>query len=151
MEADDLRDLLTDFCKTVGLPDALSVVARRMVYVKGMDVTFETLEGDAGHFQMYFRFGAIMAGRVLRVLRLMLEANLLVYAKDNGRFALDPDTGESVLMLRAAFGPQTNGQWLADTLAHYSEHGMYWRNNILDCPDEQFNGVASREYRWIRV
>lgn len=151
MEADDLGNLFSDFCQTVGLPDTLAILERRMIYVKGMEVSFETLEGDDGHFQMYFRFGAIVAGRVLRVLRLMLEANLLVYAKDNGRFAMDPDTGESVLMLRAAFGPEANGEWLADTLGHYAEHGMYWRDNILDCPDEQFNGVASREYQWIRV
>ncbi|RYX91570.1 MAG: molecular chaperone Tir [Comamonadaceae bacterium] len=151
MEADQLQALLTDFCDAVGLPDRVSVVAKRLVYVKGMDVSFETMEGDAGHFQMYFRFGAIAPGRALRVFRLMLEANLLVYAKDNAHFGMDPDTGESVLMLRAAFGPETNGQWLANTLAHYAEHGLYWRNNILDSPDEQFNGVASREYQWIRV
>lgn len=151
MDADPLQALLGEFCDTVGLPDRAAVLAKRLVYVKGMDVSFETMEGDAGHFQMYFRFGAIAAGRALRVFRLMLEANLLVYAKDNAHFAVDPDTGESVLMMRAAFGPETTGQWLANTLAHYAEHGLYWRANILDAPDEQFNGVASREYQWIRV
>jgi hypothetical protein len=148
---DTLADLLTDFCESVGLVDVTTVVERRMVQVKGMEVGFESLSDDPEHFQIQFRFGAIPSGRSLRVFRLMLEANLLVYAKDNAHFALDPDTGESVLLLRAAFGVTAKGQWLADTLAHYAEHGTYWKNNILSCADEQFNGVASGGYQWLRA
>jgi hypothetical protein len=146
-----LNDLLSDFCQCVGLADASTVIGRRMVQVKGMEVGFEALSDDPDHFQIQFRFGAMAAGRALRVFRLMLEANLLVYAKDNAHFALDPDTGESVLLLRATFGVTSTGQWLADTLAHYAEHGLYWKNNILSCQDEQFNGVASGEYQWLRA
>jgi hypothetical protein len=147
----ELTDLLSDFCQCVGLADVSTVIGRRMVQVKGMEVGFEALSDDPDHFQIQFRFGAMAAGRALRVFRLMLEANLLVYAKDNANFALDPDTGESVLLLRAAFGGTTTGQWLADTLAHYAEHGLYWKNNILSCEDEQFNGVASGQYQWLRA
>lgn len=146
-----LNDLLSDFCQCVGLADASTVIGRRMVQVKGMEVGFEALSDDPDHFQIQFRFGAMAAGRALRVFRLMLEANLLVYAKDNAHFAMDPDTGESVLLLRATFGVTSTGQWLADTLAHYAEHGLYWKNNILSCQDEQFNGVASGEYQWLRA
>jgi Tir chaperone protein (CesT) family len=147
----ELTNLLSDFCQCVGLADASTVIGRRMVQVKGMEVGFEALSDDPDHFQIQFRFGAMAAGRALRVFRLMLEANLLVYAKDNAHFALDPDTGESVLLLRAAFGGNTTGQWLADTLAHYAEHGLYWKKNILSCDDEQFNGVASGQYQWLRA
>jgi hypothetical protein len=147
----DLANLLSDFCQCVGLADASMVVGQRLVQVKGMEVGFESLSDDPDHFQIHFRFGAIAAGRALRVFRLMLEANLLVYAKDNAQFALDPDTGESVLLLRVAFGDSTTGQWLADTLAHYAEHGQYWKTNILSCQDEQFNGVASGQYQWLRA
>ncbi len=120
----ELTDLLSDFCQCVGVPNALTVIERRMVQVKGMEVGFEAFSDDPDHFQIQFRFGAMAAGRTLRVFRLMLEANLLVYAKDNAHFALDPDTSESVLLLRAVFGGSTTGQWLADTLAHYAEHGL---------------------------
>lgn len=149
MDEDRLRNLLRDFCDATGIVNPNSVVEERAVFVKGMDVSFETHEGDSDHFHIHFRFGAIMAGRALRVFRLMLEANLLVYAQDNGRFALDPDSSESVLMLRASFGPDTTGKWLSETLLHYAEHGMYWRNNILHGEDERFNGIASRDYQWI--
>ncbi len=146
-----LTDLLSDFCRCVGLIDASTVIKQRMVQVKGMEVGFEALSDDPDHFQIQFRFGAMAAGRALRVFRLMLEANLLVYAKDNAQFAIDPDTGDSIMLLRAGFGTNTTGQWLADTLAHYAEHGLYWKNNILNCEDEQFNGVASGEYQWMRA
>lgn len=147
----ELTDLLANLCECVGLVDALTVIERRMLQVMGMEVGFEVLSDDPDHFQIQFRFGAIASGRALRVFRLMLEANLLVYAKDNAHFALDPDTGESVLLLRVAFGGATTGQWLADTLSHYAEHGLYWKNNILSCEDEQFNGVASGDYQWLRA
>jgi len=148
---ESLSDLLADFCRCVGLPDASTVVDRCMVMVKGMEVGFESLEDDENHFQIQFRFGSVTAGRSLRVFRLMLEANLLVYAKDNANFAIDPDTGVSVLLLRVPFGAGISGEWLAETLAHYAEHGLYWQNNILNCHDDLFNGVASGQYQWLRA
>jgi hypothetical protein len=146
-----LVDLLSDFCQCVGLPDASTVIELRMVQVKGMEVGFEVFDDDPDYFQIQFRFGSIAAGRALRVFRLMLEANLLVYAKDNAQFAMDPDTSDSVLLLRVPFAEQTTGQWLAETLSHYAAHVEYWKNNILSCEDEQFNGVASGEYQWLRA
>lgn len=148
---ESLTHLLRDLCQCVGLPDPETVIARRMVQVRGMEVGFEVFDDAPDHFQIHFRFGAIAAGRALRVFSLMLEANLLVYAKDNAHFALDPDTAESLLLMRVAFSESTTGKWLADTLMHYAEHCKYWKNNILSCEDEQFNGVASGEYQWLRV
>ena len=146
-----LEYLLRDFCQCVGLPDAETVIARRMVQVRGMEVGFEVFDDEPDHFQIHFRFGSIAAGRALRIFSVMLEANLLVYAKDDAHFALDPDTAESLLLLRVAFCESSTGKWLADTLVHYAEHGQYWKNNILNCEDEQFNGVASGEYKWLKA
>ncbi|MBP7565025.1 MAG: molecular chaperone Tir [Burkholderiaceae bacterium] len=145
-----LNDLLQDFCSEVGLHPP-EILRRRKVLVKGIDVGFSELLEDPDHFYLAFQFGAIAAGRTLKAWRLMLEANVLVYAKDVAVMGMDPDTGGVVLTLRGAYGPQASGRWLADTLAHFAEHGVYWQNNILDCPDEMFNGISSGLYQWIKA
>ncbi len=151
MNDDPLAPVLTDFCAEVGLPNAARVISRRMVQVKGMDVVFWHVEDDdPDHLYLHFQFGAIAAGRTLRAWRLMLEANMVIYAKDDARMAVDPDSGGVVLLVKVRLGPDITGRWLADTLAHYGEHGLYWQGNIFDCPDELFNGIASGAYQWIR-
>jgi hypothetical protein len=150
MSAEKLSILLTDFCETVGLYPP-EIVRRLQVQVKGMEVVFRCAEGDADHFYFAYQFGAIAAGRTLKVFRLMLEANVLVYAKDDAVLGMDPDTGGVVLSIRGSFGGETTGRWLADTLAHFAEHANYWKKNILDCVDEMFNGISSGQFQWIRA
>lgn len=145
-----LPELLREFCAVVGL-HPVDILRRRMVLVRGIEVAFSEQGEDPDHYYAIFRFGAVAAGRSLRVFRLMLEANLLVYARDDAAMAMDPDTGGVVLSVRAAYGNAAAGRWLADTLAHFAEHGMYWKTNILECPDEMFNGIASGEYQWIKA
>ncbi len=135
---------------TVGLHPT-EILRRQQVQVKGIDVMFSQLQDDDDHFYAAFQFGAVTAGRTLKVFRLMLEANVLVYAKDVALMGMDPETGGVVLSLRGAFGGATDGRWLADSLAHFAEHALYWQNNIIDCPDEMFNGVSSGEYQWIKA
>lgn len=150
MSIDKLNQLLTDFCETVGLYPP-EIVRRAQVQVKGMDVVFRCNEGDDDHFYFSYQFGAIAAGRTLKVFRLMLEANVLVYAKDHAVLGMDPDTGGVVLSIRGVFGAQASGRWLADTLAHFAEHAIYWKNNILECIDEMFNGISSGQFQWMRA
>lgn len=145
-----LVDLLNDFCDTVGLYPA-EIIRRRQVQVKGLDVTFVRGTEEDGLFYFSYQFGAIASGRTLKVFRLMLEANVLVYAKDDAVMGMDPDTGGVVLMVRARFAPTANGRWLADTLAHFADHAIYWKKNILDCIDEMFNGISSGQYQWMRA
>lgn len=143
-----LQELLQDFCDTVGL-HPVEILRRRQVLVKGIDVVFAQPADDPDHFRVHFQFGAVAAGRSLKVFRLILEANVLVYAKEDAMMGMDPDTGGVVLMLRVAFG--VTGRWLADTLAHFAEHGLYWRNNILECPDPMLEGICSGFYVWIKA
>lgn len=148
---DPLEPLLTDFCREVGLPDAARIISRRLVQVKGMDVTFWHVEDDdPDHLYLHFQWGVIGAGRTLSAWRLMLEANLLIYAKGNAQIALDPDSGVVLLVVKLVFDAQLTGSVLAEKLAHYGEHGLYWQGNILNCPDDQFTGIASGDYQWIR-
>ena len=150
MAEDKLTELLEDFCDTVGLYPP-EIIRRRQVQVKGLEVAFSSLEGDDEHYYFAYQFGAIAAGRTLKVFRLMLEANILVYAKDDAVMGMDPDTGGVVLSVRGTFGPAATGRWLADTLAHFAEHAIYWKKNILDCVDEMFNGISSGQYQWMRA
>ncbi|WPB57937.1 CesT family type III secretion system chaperone [Xylophilus sp. GOD-11R] len=149
-EEDKLTDLLREFCDTVGLYPP-EILRRKQVQVKGMEVNFTRPAAGAEHFFFSYQFGAIAAGRTLKVFRLMLEANILVYAKDDAVIGMDPDTGGVVLSVRGTFGPGATGRWLADTLAHFAEHAIYWRKNILDCIDEMFNGISSGKYQWMRA
>ena len=119
--------------------------------VKGLEVVFNSGDAKGGHFYFSYQFGAIAAGRTLKVFRLMLEANVLVYAKDDAVMGMDPDTGGVVLLVRGTFGPDITGRWLADTLAHFADHAIYWQKNILDCVDEMFNGISSGQYQWMRA
>jgi hypothetical protein len=144
-----LAALLTDFCECVGLPTA-GVVEQRMVHVQGYDVRFEAYDDDEGHFQLSFLFGTTTPGRALVVFRLMLEANVLVYAKDAAQMGMDPDTGGVLLMMRVPF-ERASGSWLADQLAHYAEHATYWRENILKSTDEMFIGILTGDYVWLRA
>ncbi|HTH62228.1 MAG TPA: molecular chaperone Tir, partial [Paraburkholderia sp.] len=43
------------------------------------------------------------------------------------------------------------GEYLADLLGHYAEHGRYWQTNILESTDEMFEGIASGNYMWLRA
>lgn len=145
------EDLLRDLCQVVGLPDPEDLVARRQMQVEGFDLQLDYLEDDPGAFYVYFQFGIVTAGRTLAVYRLMLEANLLIYAQDQAQFGLDSDTGGIVLLVRIALTDDVNGQWLANLMIDYAEHGRYWRDQIVQSPDEMFEGIGNGDYTWLRA
>ncbi|MEX3816118.1 molecular chaperone Tir [Paraburkholderia sp. BR13439] len=150
MSWERFTELVTDLCDIVGLHDPKAVIDRRMIDVEGFDVMLDHVENDLGAMYMNFHYGTVTAGRTLVVFRLMLEANLLVYAQDQAQLGLDADTGGIILIVRIPFGPGVSGEWLVDLLGHYAEHGRYWRKNILESTDEMFEGIATGEFLWIR-
>jgi len=92
-----------------------------------------------------------MAGRTLRVFRLMLEANLSVYAQDQAQLGLDADTGCAQLIVRIPMVDGVDGPWLCETLDHYLEHGRYWKDTIVGASDDMFQSLCAGHFQWIRA
>ncbi|PPU95699.1 4-hydroxyphenylacetate 3-monooxygenase [Xanthomonas hyacinthi] len=107
-------------------------------------------ESDAAMY-LLVGFGVMPPGRTLQAFRLMLEANLSVYAQDQAQLGLEPASGEVVLIARVALDADIDGGWLADLVNHYVQHGRYWRDTILACTDEMYAALCTGEYLWIRV
>jgi len=146
VSAERYAELIDDLCAAVGLPDAEHVLDTRSIEVAGFDVRLDHYENDEGALYVNFDFGAVTAGRTATVFRLMLEANLLVYAQDQAQLGLDTDYGNAMLLIRIDMSADLKGEALADLLAHYAEHGRYWQQNILEANDERFDGVASGNF-----
>lgn len=145
------EELIVDLCEVIGLPDSDHVLATRKVEVEGFDVILDHVENDPDAIYVQFDYGITTAGRTLRIFRLMLESNLLVYAQDQAQLGLDPETGGALLIVRIPLTEEVNGEWLAETLVHYAEHGSYWRDNMLEAADDCFNAVGTGDYTWMRV
>jgi hypothetical protein len=143
--------LVASLCEAVGLPDVEHVLQTHSIEVGGLDVRLDCNDDDPDAIYLSFDFGAITAGRITTVYRLMLEANLLIYAQDQAQLGLDADYGNVVLLVRVPFADGPTGDTLADLLAHYSEHGSYWKQSILEASDERFEAVASGNFSWIRA
>jgi hypothetical protein len=151
MSSERYTNLVTDLCRVVGLPDVDHVLRTRSIEVEGFDVHIDYFDNDLDAMYANFHYGTVTAGRTLVVFRLMLEANLLIYAQDQAQLGLDTDTGGIVLVLRLPFASDVNGESIADLLAHYAEHGRYWRQNIIESTDEMFEGILTGEYFWLRA
>lgn len=143
--------LVLALCKTVNLPDAQDVLERGSIEVEGFEVMLTHYENDPAAMYITFHFGGVTAGRTLTVFRLMLESNLTVYAQDQAQMGINPETGGVVLIVRVPMSDDIDGAWLADTLAHYAEHGRYWRDSILASNDESFDGICSGDYFWLKA
>lgn len=151
MSYDTFRELVVDLCTTVGLPDADAILERGQVEVDGYLVDLDFNPDDDDAICLIFDFGTVSAGRSLQVFRLMLEANYNVYASDQAILGMDGDTGNVSLLVRCPFSQDLDGNKLADTLGHYSEHGDYWRKIIFSSPDESYNSLLNGRYEWIRM
>jgi hypothetical protein len=151
VSAERYEAIVEHLCEVIGLPDTAEVLQRRRLEIEGFDVRLDHVADDPDAMYVQFDYGIATAGRTLRVFRLMLESNLLVYAMDQAQLGLDPDTGTALLILRAPLADDIDGEWLADTLVHYAEHGRYWRDALLQSPDDMINGIASGDFAWIQV
>jgi len=151
MSHERFQQLVRALCETIDLPDADAVIARGTVEVDGFEVHLANFESDAGAMYLNFHYGIVTAGRTLRVFRLLLEANLSIYAQDQAQVGLDADTGGIVLIVRVPMSNSVDGPWLAETLSHYAEHGRYWQNNVVSSTDEMFAGICAGDYFWFRA
>ncbi|MHA6846182.1 CesT family type III secretion system chaperone [Ralstonia syzygii] len=143
--------LVRDMCGHLGIPDAEAILAAGRLTVEGFDVIIDAVEDDPAAFYLNFDYGIVTGGRTLRVFRLMLEANLTIYAQDHAQLGLDGDTGGIILIVRVAYSPDLDGEQLAELLGHYAEHGRYWRDNILQTTDDMFESLSNGTYLWIRA
>jgi hypothetical protein len=143
--------LVEELCATIGVPDAKHVLETGTVSCEGFSIKLEHVDTDPEAMYLEFDFGITTAGRTLRIFRLMLESNLLVYAQDQAQLALNPDTGGALLILRVPMTDDIDGPWLADTFIHYAEHGRYWRDNMSSSEEEMFEGIANGDYVWLRA
>jgi Tir chaperone protein (CesT) family len=151
MSYERFTQLVTQLCEVIGLPDAAAVLERRVVEVEGFTVVLDHVENDPKAMYLQFDFGIATTGRTLRIFRLMLESNLLIYAQDQAQLGLDPDSGSVLLIMRVPFSKDLDGEWLSETLNHYAEHGRYWRTNMLEASDEEFDGLAQGNFAWIKA
>ncbi|HEV3104143.1 MAG TPA: molecular chaperone Tir [Trinickia sp.] len=151
MSRERFEALIHEICGVVGLPDAQYVVETQTLEIEGFDVRLDHHETDPDAVYVCFHYGTVTAGRTLVVFRLLLEANLLIYAQDQAQMCLNSDTGGIVLLVRVPLGPDIDGEYVAELFTHYAEHGRYWQTNILESPDAMFEGIASGNYLWLRA
>lgn len=151
MSYERYTELVTSMCTVVGLPSPATVLERGAVEIEGFEIQLNHFENDPEAMYLNFHFGIVTAGRTLRVFRLLLEANMQIYAQDQAQMGLNPNTGGVLLIVRVPMTDDVDGTWLADTFNHYVEHGQYWRDSIIAATDEMFEGVCSGQYMWMRA
>ncbi|GLU31331.1 molecular chaperone Tir [Trinickia caryophylli] len=151
MSLERRNELIRELCDLRGIGNAESVIKSGVVSINDFDVAIDYFDEDPAAIYINFQFGVVSGGRTLRVFRLLLEANLSVYAQDQAQLGVEADTGGVVLVVRGVLGDHTDGKWLVETIEHYVEHGRYWRENILLSDDEMFRHLSDGSYVWIRA
>jgi hypothetical protein len=151
MSLEKFKRLVRQTCEAVGLADVDAVLQRRTVDIEGFEVMLHHYDNDPEAAYVMFNFGIVTAGRTLRVHRLLLEANLTVYAQDQAQMGMLSDTGAILLLVRTTMGDDIDGPWMAETFRHYAEHGRYWRDSIITATDEMFDGLCTGQYMWLRA
>lgn len=144
-------DVVLDLCHVLGIPETDHVLKTRAIVVEGFDVSLENYDEEPNILYVHFQYGIVTGGRTLSVFRLLLEANITIYAQDQAQLGIDEANGGIILLARVDLTDEINGEWLADLLAHYAEHGRYWRDNIFQTADEMFEQLAQGTYLWIRA
>lgn len=143
--------LIRELCELRGIGDAEHVINQGVVCIDDFDIAIDYFDEDAAAIYVNFQFGVVSGGRTLRVFRLLLEANLSIYAQDQAQLGIEAETGGIVLVVRGILADDTDGQWLVELIEHYVEHGRYWRDNILLSDDEMFRHLSDGSYVWIRA
>jgi hypothetical protein len=151
MSLEQRNHLIVDLCQHLGVPNPDDIVGAGQLEVNGFLVAIDFYEQDEAAIYVHIGYGIVSAGRTLRIFRLLLEANLCIYAQDQAQLGLDAITGGIVLIVRVPLSDDLDGPWLGELLDHYAEHGRYWQNNILSSSDEMFDNLASGSYVWLRA
>ncbi|HWW07921.1 CesT family type III secretion system chaperone [Collimonas sp.] len=144
-------ELIRELCAIRQIADVDGVVNSGLLEIDSFEVAIDYFDDDPKAVYVNFQLGIVTAGRTLRIFRLLLEANLAVYAQDQAQLGLDVDTGGIVLISRIALDDEIDGKWLVDLVDHYLEHGRYWRDNMFQARDDMFENIAYGEYVWIRA
>lgn len=148
---DALSPLLGQLAIAHGAVAPRHLMEERRLAISGFDISFAHHETDPGAFYLTFDFGVISSGRTLKVFRLLLEANLLIYAQDQAQLGMNSESGGILLIVRVPFASDVNGEWLLELLEHYVKHGHYWRENIFSVGDEMYEALATGVYVWMRA
>ncbi|CTP92888.1 hypothetical protein XTPLMG728_3396 [Xanthomonas translucens pv. poae] len=148
--------LIDDLCAALGMVPANVAGTHFSFENDGFQVTLRYPDQDAlaepdAAMYLLIGFGVLPPGRTLQIFRLMLEANLSVYAQDQAQLGLEPASGEVVLIARVGLDADISGDWLADLVNHYVQHGRYWRDTIFACTDDMYSALCTGEYLWIRA
>ncbi|TKC91526.1 molecular chaperone Tir [Trinickia terrae] len=143
--------LIRELCELRGIGDAAHVIQQGVVSIDDFDIAIDYYDEDPAAIYVNFQFGIVSGGRTLRVFRLLLEANLSVYAQDQAQMGVEAETGSIVLVVRGLLNEDADGPWLVEMIEHYVEHGRYWRDNILMSDDEMFRHLSDGAYVWIRA
>jgi hypothetical protein len=151
VSAERYTAVVEHLCAVMGIPDVDAVLDERILDVEGFEVLVDHVETDPDALYLNVNYGIVTSGRTLKVFRLLLEANLLIYAQDQAQLGMDADTGCIVMVVRVEFHDGLDGDGLAGLLAHYAEHGRYWRDNIFQTDDEMFEQIADGSYLWMKV
>jgi hypothetical protein len=143
--------LFIETCQVLGIPCSEQTINAGMMEVGGFDARLDFYDDDPAALYLNFEYGIVTSGRTLRIFRLLLEANFSIYAQDQAQLGLDAERESIVLLLRIPFYNDLDGAYIASLIEHYIEHGLYWRENILQASDEMFDNLASGAYFWIRA
>lgn len=151
MSYERFEGLVAEVCAGLHIPDVQNVLSRGFIEYLGFEVMFTHYESDPVALYLAMNFGVVPAGRTMRVFRLMLEANLAVYAQDQAQLGLDGESGSALLIVRMPMLNNVDGLFLIDTMDQYVEHGKYWKQTLMNSDDEMFAGICSGQYQWIRA
>ncbi len=150
MSAERFQELVVALCETVALSDPQEALERGAVEVDGFLVHLLHNEEDDEALYMNFDLGPVATIRKLRVYQLMLESNLTLYAQDQAQMGIDGETSSAIISVRVPMTEEIDGQWMAGTCTHYTEHCRYWRDNLASASDDMFNGLAEGNYMWMK-
>jgi hypothetical protein len=143
-------ELVAGLCQAVNLGDPGAALERGAVEVDGFTIQLRYHENDPQAMYINLELGPIATQRILRIFQLMLESNLTLYAQDQAQLGLD-ESNNALLCVRIPISDELDGTWMAETCAHYTEHGRYWRTNLSNASDDMFNGLCEGRYMWMRT
>ena len=103
--------LIREICTLRDVPGVDQVLARGELEIDSFDVAIDHFAEDGDAVYVTFQYGIVTAGRTLRVFRLLLEANLAVYAQDQAQLGLEVATGAIVLIARVALTDEVDGKF----------------------------------------
>src|SRR5687768_15388535 len=129
-------ELVYALCEATNLPDPQQALERGSLEVDGFQMQLRYYDNDPEAMYLNVELGLVATIRQLRVYQLMLESNLTLYAQDQAQIGLDPETGMVLLCVRVPMTDEIDGRWMAETCAHYTEHGRYWRDNLSNAHDD---------------